>query len=94
MDKPAVVIPVVFAYDDFPITLIFSTFINWNSLKKTCPFFLFFNVVNYLYQCGRIGVYFILSYKSDTSLIWLLSLFQLWPLGIGPWVPLTHPILT
>lgn len=46
---------------DFSVSLVISTFINWDSsVRKSCLFPLFTCLFNFLHQCGLISVYFVL----------------------------------
>lgn len=46
---------------DFSVSLVISTFTNWNSsVRKSCLFSPFTCLSNFLHQCGLMSVYFVL----------------------------------
>lgn len=57
----------------------YSGLTYWNSVRKVCPFFPIFHLFNHLISMDS---WIFLSFTgSNTVIILLLKLFQLWPLG-------------
>ena len=73
-----------------------SASIIWNSsVWGICLFSPIYLLFNHLPQYGIMGIYFVLWALIQYYFIFLLKLFQLWPLGtlpVGSCAPLTYPL--
>lgn len=85
-------ITVMFAWSWLFTFLISSTFISWNSLRKSCPFFPIYLFMQLKIYISMESWMFILFYGLLHSPYLFLILFQFWPMGLpsGWWCVLSR----